>query len=178
MAVVFQPADVLKELLPAKKIKRLVTNRLSLSRAALSTLSKDGGDQIMSKKALEKIAAKTIKGYKARFADKVEAGASKAGALAETLNDRAQLVQRMQNTAVYEINQHLQKQYEGLKAEWLPSSAEEPDPLHQLNYGKIYTVGVGINGEEPGDRYGCKCGVRILTEDEVLYLFADEEDEE
>jgi len=175
VAVVFQPADVLKELLPAKKIKRLVTSRLSLNRAALSTLADSG---IMSKKAFEKVAAKTIKSYKARFEDRVEEGASRAGALAETLNDRAELVNRVQNSAVYEINQHLQEQYAGEKAEWLPSSAAEPDPLHQLNYGKIYTVGKGINGEEPGDRYGCKCGVRILTEDEVLYLFENGEEED
>lgn len=168
MPVTFLPSQILKKLAPAAKIKKLISNRLTLNRAVLGQLS---DNPIMSKKAVEKVALKVLKDYKSRYADEIEAGASQAEALGDTLGGRELLINRVQNSIVYETGQEVKRLYEGNKYEWLPSDAEIPDPLHQLNYGKIFTVGEGdANGEDPGDRYGCKCGMRILTEDDELYL--------
>ena len=68
---------------------------------------------------------------------------------------------------MYQVSQEIKDKYKGDKYEWLPSDAEDPDPEHQLNYGKIFTIG---EGEMPNERYGCRCGMRILTEDESLKL--------
>lgn len=78
-----------------------------------------------------------------------------------------QAIQRIQNNAVFEIAQSIKENYSGESYEWLPSDADEPDPEHQLNYGKIFQVGVG---EMPGDRYGCKCGMNILVKETKLTL--------
>ena len=51
---------------------------------------------------------------------------------------------------------------------WLPSDAKNPDPEHQLLYGKIFRVGEGDKeGNMPGERYGCRCGIEWLTDEEV-----------
>ena len=47
--------------------------------------------------------------------------------------------------------------------QWLPSHADEIDPQHARNYGKQMTkeqaLQLGL-----GTRYGCKCGMKILTD--------------
>jgi len=88
----------------------------------------------------------------------------------EILDEPKQLIQRVQNEIVFQVSQRIQEKYEGQRGRWLPSSADEPDPEHQLNYGKEYIIGEGINGEEPGDRFGCQCGVEILTDKTELEL--------
>ena len=45
---------------------------------------------------------------------------------------------------------------------WLPSKSTNPDRNHTVNYGKTFDITKGINGELPGERYGCKCGLRII----------------
>ena len=69
-----------------------------------------------------------------------------------------------------QVHQGIKDKYAGELARWLPSDAEEPRPEHQLNYGKTYVIGEGIGGVEPGDEYGCRCGVEILTKDAQLKL--------
>ena len=73
----------------------------------------------------------------------------------------------MQNETVFQIGQEIKAEYEGEFYEWLPSDAEEPDPLHQLNYGQVFRIG---DGEQPGDRYGCRCGMNILVPEKKLEL--------
>jgi hypothetical protein len=76
-------------------------------------------------------------------------------------------VARVQNAVVYEIAQDIKDQYRGEFYEWLPSDAETPDPIHQLNYGKKFQMG---KGEMPGDRYGCRCGMNVLVSESTLSL--------
>lgn len=45
---------------------------------------------------------------------------------------------------------------------WLPSSANEPDPFHALNYGKTMSLDQAIK-KGLGQRYGCQCGMEILN---------------
>jgi len=148
------PSEFLKKALPDKKVARLVTQRLTLNRAAVLAL----GDDVLSKKTIEKVATKVIRSYKATFEEKT---------LAETLNDKALLLQRVQNAATHEVSQEIQDKYAGEEYEWLPSDADEADPEHQLNYGKIFKLG---EGEAPGDRYGCRCGMNILVRETKLEL--------
>lgn len=164
MAITFLPTNVLKRVASKKTVERLVTQKLTLNRAAVATLSRTSG---LSKAALERIALRVIKSYRKTYGDERRAGASIAQAIEDALNDKRLMLQRVQNAVVYEITEDIKRQYRGEHYEWLPSDADEPDPLHQLNYGKIFQLGVG---EAPGDRYGCRCGMRILVNESQLKL--------
>lgn len=125
---------------------------VSAKRIARDVIENTGA---LDRKSLDNVALKVIKQYK-----------EKNNLDAIDLTDK-QAIQRIQNNAVYEIAQGIKENYTGEKYEWLPSDAEEPDPEHQLNYGKIFTIG---EGEMPGDRYGCKCGMNILVKESRLTL--------
>jgi len=171
MSVTFLPSNVAKKLAPKKLVERLVTNDLTLNRTVLSMLSKSG---LLGKAELEEVALRVIKGYKKSLKEETKEGSSKAEALPTILNDKKLMVQRVQGLAVFEVGQQVKRAYEGERYEWLPSNANEPDPLHQLNYGKRFWVGIGdANGEDPGDRFGCQCGMRILVKEEELFLDKD-----
>jgi len=162
MAITFLPSEVISKVAPKKTVERLVTQRLTLNRAALATLARQ---DILSKKALERVALKVIRSYKDSYGEFVDEGMSATASKEAALNGKKLMVQRVQNATVFEIAQELKTQYDGELYEWLPSDAEEPDPLHQLNYGKTFRLG---DGEAPGDRQGCKCGMRILVNETKL----------
>lgn len=164
MTIRYLPTELIKKIAPKKTIEKLVTNKLTLNKAALSMVTKA---DVISKKNVETVTLKVIKQYKQSFKDDVAAGASKAEAIEETLNDRKLLTQRVQNNIVFQIKEEIADQYFGEFYEWLPSDATEPDPLHQLNYGETFQIGVG---EMPGDRYGCRCGMNILVPEKRLNL--------
>lgn len=159
MAIIYDPTKELKKIAPESKIKKLISGNVSLKKTALSFV--DSADFI-DKKSVSRVALKTIKSYKKRIK------ASDVESIEKDIKkDPRLLVARVQNEIVFQISQEIKSKYVGEKYEWLPSDAEEPDPEHQLKYGKIYSVG---DGEMPGDRYGCRCGMRILTDDEKLKL--------
>lgn len=164
MPVNVAPALIARKLLPKKTLAKLVTKRLTLNRAAVTMLEKSG---ILGKKKVEEVALKVIKEYKRTFKDDVADGTPKAEALDDALNDKKLMVQRVQDTATREITKEVKKVYRGERYIWLPSNAKEPDPLHQLNYGKRFWVG---KGEMPGDRWGCQCAMRILVDEDELFL--------
>lgn len=164
MSIRYLPKELLKKIAPKKAIQKLVTNKLTLNKTALSMVSKA---DVISKKNVETVALKVIKEYKKSFKDDVALGASKSAALEETLNQRKLLVNRVQNNIVFQIKEEIADQYAGEFYEWLPSDAEVPDPIHQLNYGSTFQIGVG---EMPGDRYGCRCGMNILVPEKKLKL--------
>lgn len=168
MSITFLPSAMLSKIAPEKLVAKLVTQNLTLNHAALVMLSRSG---VLSKKTLETIALKVLKQYKEKYREERAAGASVSEATDEALNEKALLVQRVQNSIVQEIAKEIKSQYRGEYYEWLPSDAEEPDPIHQLNYGKKFQVGVGDpNGEDPGDRFGCKCGMELLVDETRLNL--------
>lgn len=157
MAIRYNPSDLLKKLAPAKKLKRLVTGDLTLNRAVLSMF--DDVD-FLSKGDITTVALKTVKQYKKRFEG---TELSKA----EVLNNNALLINRVQSAVVYQVAQEIRDEYAGELYKWLPSDAETPDPEHQLKYGKVFQIG---EGEMPGDRFGCKCGMEILVKQTKLAL--------
>ena len=168
MSIDYDPKELLKKIAPESKIKKLVSKRLTLKKAALNFV--DSVDFI-DKKSVSKIALKTIDSYQKRIAnEQIEAGLeSGAGKALEKaiLADPKQLIQRVQNEVIFQVSNSIKENYDGEQYEWLPSDAEEPDPEHQLNYGKIFTIG---DGEQPGERIGCRCGMRILVKQTKLNL--------
>ena len=55
----------------------------------------------------------------------------------------------VQNVATREITKEVKKVYRVSVTNGYQAMPEEPDPLHQLKYGKRFWVG---KGEMPGDR--------------------------
>ncbi len=150
MSIVFDPKNMLKKAAPEAKIKRMIRSNFSLKRSVLGSL---GTDQLpLDEKALSEVALKTIRGYKQRIAKaQVDAGFERSAGKEvadEILADPAQLIQRVQNEIVFQTHNLIKENYQGQRAVWLPSSASEPRPEHQLNYGKEYNIGEGIDGVE------------------------------
>lgn len=161
---IFDPSSMLKKIAPPAKIKRMVSSRMGVKRTALAIVDAASETEIglINKKKVLDVALKTVAGYQKRIED-----ATSTAVRDLILDDPKQLIQRVQNEFVFQAQQKIQSQYKGQRARWLPSSADEPDPEHQKNYGKEYTIGEGIDGEEPGDRFGCKCGVEIINETSI-----------
>ena len=161
---IFDPSSMLKKIAPPSKIKRMVSSRMGVKRTALAIVDAAAETEIglINKKKVLDVALKTVKGYQERIEE-----ATDTGVRDQILDDPKQLIQRVQNEFVFQAQKKIQAQYKGQKARWLPSSADEPDPEHQKNYGKEYIIGEGIDGEEPGDRFGCKCGVEIINETSI-----------
>lgn len=157
MPFVYDPRKLLSRIAPNKKVEKLLSGKVSLKKTALSFV--DDIDFI-DKKRVSEVALKTIKGYKERIKDDKTAKA-------EILADPANLINRVQNEVVLQISEGIKEKYDGEFYIWLPSDADEPDPEHQLNYGKKFQIG---DGEMPGERYGCRCGMEILTKDNQLTL--------
>lgn len=166
MAILYDPAALLRKLAPAKKIEKLLSKKLTLKKAALSFF--DDADFI-DKKNVADVALRTMKNYRERIKnERSDVGSAEAQDLKEEIvDDPKLLINRVQNEVVTQIGAEIKNKYDGEYYEWLPSDADEPDPEHQLNYGQTFQVGVG---EMPGERYGCRCGMRILVEEEVLSL--------
>lgn len=157
MSIIYDPKKMLRKIAPPKKVRGLVTKKATLKKTALSFVS---DVDFIDRKSIADVALKTIKAYKARIKDDP---AIKAGLIKES----AQLIQRVQNEVVLQISEGIKERYAGEFYIWLPSDADEPDPEHQLNYGKRFQIG---DGEQPGDRYGCRCGMEILVNGSTLDL--------
>jgi hypothetical protein len=155
--IVYDPKKMLRKIAPDKKIKNLITSKATLKKTALSFVS---DVEFLSKKSIASVALKTIKGYKKRI--KEDSSIKK-----DLVKDPSQLIQRVQNEVVLQITTEIKDRYAGEFYVWLPSDADEPDPEHQLNYGKTFQIG---DGEQPGDRIGCRCGMQILVDETQLDL--------
>lgn len=166
MSITYDPTRLLQKIAPERRVKKLVSRRLDLKRAALSFI--DSVDFI-DKKRVAAVALKTVKDYKKRR-QKIAAEEDRAAGrdLEKSLaaNPR-QLVQRVKNEVVLQISEMIREKYRGRTYTWLPSSANEPDPEHQLNYGKRFIIG---EGEMPGERPGCQCGMDIDGDETQLKL--------
>lgn len=170
MSILYDPDKLLRRIMPEGKIKKMLSRRLDPKRAALSFID---NVPFLARKDISKVAVKTLANYRERV-DKEKAINRDDGRELEkelATNPRL-LIQRVQNAVVYQVSQEIKETYHGELYEWLPSDAEEPDPEHQLNYGKIFEVGVG---EMPGERYGCRCAMRLLVNESELKLGGGDE---
>ena len=105
------------------------------------------------------------------FYEQKEAALKAAGIKAfkqEALNGQELLKARLKNFLVYSEIQRQRKEHKGRMYRWLPSNANEPDPEHQLLYGKIFREGEGDkDGNMPGERWGCQCGIEWLADEDM-----------
>ena len=161
MAIIYDPNKMIDSLLPDSRIKKLVDSDLNFKRKALVFLKQF---KYIKTSDISQLVLMVIRDYKSNAAISASSTESVIGEYARNPKRLAQVVQ---NAVVWRTTQQIQKKYKGQKYRWLPSSATEPDPLHQLRYGKIYIVG---RGEMPQDRYGCKCGMELLVDETELNL--------
>jgi hypothetical protein len=170
MSIIYDPKTFVKKIAPESKIKKLLSKTVTVKKTALSFVD---AAEFIDKKAVSKVALKTVKSYQERIA-KVQAAAGEKSAgneiQSEILDDPKLLIQRVQNEVIYQVHNEIKSQYKGQQAVWLPSSSDEPRPQHQANYGKTYIIGEGIDGVEPGDEIGCNCGIEILVNETELQL--------
>lgn len=163
----FDPSAWLERVFP-KGIEKtgLLTDGLDIKKRYLKALVRATGQ---SGRKITAEVYKTVEFY----AEK-EAALKAAGEQAfkqEALNGQALLTSRLKNFLVYAEVQEQRKRHKGKMYRWLPSSAENPDPEHQLLYGKIFREGEGDkDGNMPGERWGCQCGIEWLDEAEDLIL--------
>lgn len=160
----YLPTDLVKKIAPKAKVEKLVNGNLTPNKAALSMFS---DIDFISKKSMTSVVLKTVKQYKARYAEERDLGATVAEASEEALAGKKLMVHRVQSAIVSQISDEIADKYQGEFFKWLPSDADEPDPEHQLNYGKTFQFG---DGEKPGDRFGCRCGMDILVKDKKLAI--------
>lgn len=157
MPIKYEPNKMLEKLAPKRKIKKLLTRSVTLKRTALSFLE---SADFLDRKKISSVALKVVRSYQSRI--DADPAAEK-----NISKDPALLINRVQNEVVLQIAGEIKEKYRGETYKWLPSDAEEPDPEHQLNYGKVFVIG---DGEMPGDRFGCRCGMEILVPDSSLDL--------
>lgn len=164
MAIRYLPSKLLKRIAPKTVVEKLVTKDLTLNRTVATMLSRTS---VLSKREIDRVALRVIKDYKSKYEDEKSDGASNTEAIDDALNDKKLMVARVQNAVVNEVTETVKSNYRGEYYIWLPSDANQPDPLHQLNYGQRFQIG---KGEAPGDRYGCRCGMQILVDEDELEL--------
>lgn len=169
MGTRFDPADWLARVLPKNFEKSgLLSENLSIKQKYLKALVR--ATSLSGKEITEEV-------YKmVDFYEKKEAELKAAGVRAykqEALNDQALLKQRIKNMLVYTEVQRQKQENKGKMYRWLPSNATTPDPEHALLYGKIFREGTGDKqGNMPGERYGCQCGIEWLEDDAAFKEFA------
>lgn len=156
----FDPSEWLERVFPKGMEKSgLLTDGLDIKKRYLKALVRATG--ISGRKITAEV-YKTVDFY----AEK-EAALKAAGERAfkqEALNGQALLTSRLKNFLVYSEVQQQRKRHKGKMYRWLPSSAENPDPEHQLLYGKVRREG---EGEMPGERWGCQCGIEWLDDEDM-----------
>lgn len=164
MSIKFEPKKILKRVAPKSRLKKALKADLTLKKSALSF-----ADQIdfISKKDVTTTALRAVKAYKDRIKREKKAGNKIGDLKRELYKDPRQLIQKIQNSVVFQVTEKIKEKYKGEFYIWLPSDASEADPEHQSNYGKKFQVGVG---EMPGERYGCRCGMEILVPGSKLNL--------
>lgn len=158
----FYPDEFIKKILPKGFLeKTLLTSDFAIKQTTMLALSKArvvaGDDLLQSIRGV-------VKRYKQKAQELKELG--ERSYKKQAVNGEALLKQRIKNIVVQAEVQELKDKYDGGKYRWLPSGAMEPNPEHQLLYGKVFDVGDGdAEGNMPGERYGCQCGIEFLTVD-------------
>lgn len=161
MSLMFDPKEYLKKVLPKDfERKKILNNKIDVKREVLSSLTQA---KAVNGREIKSSIYNTVEHYKHKYDELRAQGLSVKGAVQEATGDEALLRQRIYSTLIYDEVQELKQQYAGWDYKWLPSEAENPDPEHQLLYGKIFKVGRGDkNGFMPGERWGCRCGIEFI----------------
>ena len=157
MAIIFNPDKIIRKVIP----KSIIKNNLQINAGLKKSLLRL---DFLTNKDVNKTINSSLTFYKNKMRELKAAGEPVRQAAADAVNDGRLLETRLENMIIQRASEDIKKRFAGKRYVWLPSSSENPDPKHQLNYGKIFIVG---EGEMPGERWGCKCGMEILdVEDE------------
>lgn len=160
----FNPEQFLKTLFGAGFFKgRLLNSDMKLKQFALQSILKATN---LSKRKINATVYKVVDNYEEKMKRLKKEGVR--AFKSQAVNNEVLLKDRIENLVLWNEIQNLKEEHEGEFYRWLPSSAKEPDPEHQLLYGKIFKVGEGDKeGNMPSERYGCRCGMQILTSQEA-----------
>lgn len=164
LTIRYEPKKILKRLAKKSKVEDLVTEKLTVNRAALNAIEASG---IVGKKKLEAVAIKVIRDYREQAKELENQGLTKAESREEVLENKKLLVQRVRLATVAAVTKEVQKQFRGEFYTWLPSSAATPREEHKKKYGKRFQIG---KGEMPGDALNCQCGMEIHVKESRLKL--------
>lgn len=159
--ILFDPSVFLRNAFPKGFWEKnfATQNNIDLKKYVIRTLKK--GD-LISEVDIETTAEKVLKYYKKKFLELPKAE------FEEIIKEQSLLKDRLENLAVYNEVQKIKEVASGKYYRWIPSDAENPDPEHQLLYGKIFLIGEGDkNGNMPGERYGCRCSMELLSVDDI-----------
>ena len=168
----FYPDRFLKQVMPKSFYTQgLVSKNFTLQKGAISAINRA---RLATGRPIDKTVYDVLLQYKAKYKDLIAAeDFGKTQAFEAALNGENLLRQRIEQAVIFDKIQDLKVQHKGEFYRWMPSSAENPDPQHGLLYGKIFRVGEGDKeGNMPGERYGCQCGIEWLGEEEAFKEFA------
>ena len=159
-----RPDRLLREVLGAGwKRKTLLNRNFDLKREVKRAILKA---DIMSKRELDAMLEKVTDFY-VQKAERLQAEGDRAFKK-DAVNNEKLLKQRVEMAVTYYEVDKEAKEHDGGFYRWLPSEAKEPEPEHALLYGKIFKVGEGDKeGNMPMQRYGCKCGIEWLSDEEA-----------
>lgn len=163
----FYPDRFLKQLMPKSFYTQgLVSKNFILQKGAISAINRA---RLATGRPIDKTVYDVLLQYKAKYKDLIAAeDFGKTQAFEAALNGENLLRQRVEQAVIFDKIQDLKAEHKGEFYRWLPSSAENPDPQHQLLYGKIFRVGEGDkDGNMPGERWGCQCGIEWLNGEDM-----------
>lgn len=170
----FYPDRFLKQVMPKSFYSQnLVDKDFDLKKNALKAINRA---RTITGRPIDTTVYNVLSQYEQKYKGLIAEGESSTQAFNEAVNNSALLRQRIEQAVVYDEIQNLKTQHAGEFYRWLPSSAANPDPEHQLLYGKIFRVGDGDkNHNMPGERYGCQCGIEWIDSDTAFKEFAGKE---
>ena len=159
-----RPDRLLREVLGAGwKRKTLLNRNFDLKREVKRAILKS---DVMSKRELDAMLDKVTDFYTDK-AERLQAEGVKSYKK-DAVNNEKLLKERIEMAVTYYEVDKEAKEHDGGFYRWLPSEAKEPEPEHALLYGKVFKVGEGDkDGNMPMKRYGCKCGIEWLSDEEA-----------
>lgn len=163
MAIInFYPADVARNLIDETDIDEdeLYNDRDGVTRAQLTLLS--GASRKLGTITNPDGKTTTLKENVYKTIHRLHASANK-----KNIDFAANVKNTMYNTIQFEVMNQLEQQTtpadrKTTMIKWLPSTANEQDPFHALNYGKTMSMQSALD-KGLGTRYGCQCGMAILS---------------
>ncbi len=168
----FYPDRFLKQVMPKSFYTQgLVSKNFTLQKGAISAINRA---RLATGRPIDKTVYDVLLQYKAKYKDLIAAeDFGETQAFEAALNGENLLRQRIEQAVIFDKIQDLKAEHKGEYYRWMPSSAENPDPQHGLLYGKIFRVGEGDKeGNMPGERYGCQCGIEWINSEEAFKDFA------
>lgn len=165
MSFVFSPAQVAENIIKETGIDEnaVYNDRDGVTRAQLTLLSK-------ASKTIGKVEYTNKDGKKqsSTLKDNIYKTIHRlhGSANSKNIDFAANVKNTMYNTVQFEVMNQLkaeipEQEREETMIKWLPSTADEQDPFHALNYGKTMTMKAALD-KGLGTRFGCQCGMRII----------------